>query len=88
MRTTLTIDDQLMESLKQVAQQSGRPMKQVVNEALRLGLHELKQPRAKPYRLPSAKMGQLRGDVDLDKSLQLADALEDAGISSKLEMRK
>lgn len=88
MRTTLTIDDQLLDSLKQAAQQSGRPFKQVVNEALRLGLHELKQPKARPYHLPAAKMGQPRGHGDLDRALLLADTLEDVAIASKLEMRK
>ncbi len=88
MRTTLTIDDQLMESLKQTAQQCGLPLKQVVNEALRLGLHELRQPKAKPYRLPSVHMGGLRSKVDLDKALLLASGLEDEGLVNKLEMRK
>ncbi len=37
-RTTLTIDDDVMAKLQQRARDTGQPFKVVVNEALRLGL--------------------------------------------------
>ena len=39
MRTTLTVDDALLRQLRQKALDSGKPFKQVVNEALRAGLN-------------------------------------------------
>jgi hypothetical protein len=45
MRTTLTIDDQLAEQLKQLAHDSGLPFKRVVNHALRQGLRMAAQPQ-------------------------------------------
>ena len=87
MRTTLTIDDQLMASLKRVALESGKSFKQVVNETLRAGL----QPRGAParrYRLKPASLGHPHPTADLDKALSLAEALEDEAIIQKLEQRK
>lgn len=88
MRTTLTIDDQLVISLKDAAHRSGRPFKLVVNEALRKGLHALEHPEMQPYKLTAASLGRVRHDINLDKALSLADGLEDAAIAMKLELRK
>lgn len=88
MRTTLTIDDQLVAALKETALRSGKPFKQVANEALRAGLRELSRPTARPYRLQPASMGQAHVGIDLDKALHLAAALEDEAIGRKLEQRK
>lgn len=41
MRTTLTIEDSLAELLKKQAHETGKPFKQVVNEALRAGLEQV-----------------------------------------------
>lgn len=88
MRTTLTIDDEIAISLKDLAHRSGRSFKQVVNDALRKGAHALENPEAKPYRLSPASLGSVRPDITLDKALSLADALGDAAIAMKLELRK
>ena len=88
MRTTLTIDDQLAASLREAARRSGQPFKQVVNEALRRGLHGADRRQAGPYRLPVAALGAPRAGIDLDKALALADGLEDAAIGAKFELRK
>ncbi len=88
MRTTLTIDDQLSAALKELAHRSGKPFKQVVNEALRKGLNALEHPTGKPYRLTPASLGPGRPGLNLDKALALADSLEDATIVEELELRK
>ena len=88
MRTTLTIDDEIAITLKDMAHRSGRPFKQVVNEALRKGVHALENPEAKPYRLSPASMGDVRPGITLDKALGLAEELEDEAIAMKLELRK
>ena len=38
MRTTLTLDKDLALALKEEARRSGRPLKRIVNETLRVGL--------------------------------------------------
>ncbi|MCP5156055.1 MAG: DUF2191 domain-containing protein [Ectothiorhodospiraceae bacterium] len=88
MRTTLTIDDQLLGALRAAAQRDDRAFKDVVNEALRLGLHAMEHPRARPYRLKPASLGLPRPGADLDRALALADRLEDESVAAKLEMRK
>ena len=78
MRTTLTIDYQLATALKDVAHQSNKSFKEVVNETLRAGLEAKKTSgKARPYRLKPVSMGPVGSKFNLDKALQLADALED-----------
>ena len=89
MRTTLTLEERLARSLKEIAHRSGKPFKQVVNETLEAGLSARKAPpRARRYRLKPASLGQPLPGIDLDKALQLADALEDVEIARKIELRK
>lgn len=88
MRTTLTIDDEIAVSLKDLAHRSGRSFRQVVNDALRKGAHALENPEARPYRLSPTSLGLLRSNINLDKALNLADEREDAAIAMKLELRK
>jgi hypothetical protein len=88
MRTTLTIDDSIMEKLKEVAHQSGVPLKQVVNTTLEIGLRELpRQQQRKKYQLKTHAMGVPR-DMNLDKALHMASMLEDDEIVRKLKVRK
>lgn len=88
MRTTLTIDDQIAERLKQAALESGKSFKQVVNEVLRAGLQAPKGTQARRYRVRPASLGMPKPGMDLNKALHLADALEDEAITQKLEQRK
>ena len=87
MRTTLTIDDEIAKSLRDLAHRNGRPFRHVVNDALRKGLNALENPDGKPYRLSPASLGAVLPDINLDKALRLADELEDAAIAVKLELR-
>lgn len=89
MRTTLTIDDRTAKKLKQIAHQTGKSYKQVVNETLHAGLQaSAVREKAKPYRLKPVSMGELAPGFDLDKALELSDRLEDAEIVRKLGLRK
>jgi hypothetical protein len=89
MRTTLTIEDRIAHDLKKIAHRAGKPFKVVVNETLRAGLEAAREPpKAKRYRLRAAALGSVRHGVDLDKSLALADSLEDDELARKLELRK
>jgi hypothetical protein len=89
MRITLTIDERLARDLKEIARRSGKPFEQVVNETLHAGLNARKAPRiARRYRLKPVSLGQPLPGIDLQKALQLADALEDVEIARKIEQRK
>lgn len=88
MRTTLTIDDQLMAELKERAHRQNLPLKQVVNQVLRRGLEADTQGAArKPFRAKTFAMGQPLVP-SLDKSLAIAAALEDEELARKLALRK
>jgi hypothetical protein len=81
-RTTLTVDDDLAQALKERAFRTGASFKAVVNEALRSGLENTgAAPRARQHRLRPASLGGVRPALDLDKALRLADSLEDEGFA-------
>lgn len=89
MRTTLTLDDDLAAALKERARKSGRPFKELVNSTLRMGLEAaLSPPAPRRYRLEPSSLGRTRNDIDLDKALAMADALEDAENARELGLRK
>lgn len=90
MRTTLTIDDKIAQTLKEIAYQTGRSYKEVVNETLRSGIAAKKAAtqRSKHYKLKAKSLGKVSGHIDMTKALQVADQLEDEEIARKLDMRK
>ena len=87
MRTTLTIDDQLVADLKRLALETNRTFKKVVNDTLRAGLRAGPTPTGR-YRLRPSHLGGVRAGIDLDRALQVADALEDDEILRELRQRK
>ena len=89
MRTTLTIDDSTAKKLKQIAHETGKSYKQVVNETLRRGLAAatVREPTG-TYRMKPSSLGGVASDYNLDKALALADHLEDEEVSEKLRRRK
>jgi len=88
MRTTLTIDDYLMQELKEKAYRSGKSLKYVVNNALRKSLQETDKPVCrKQYICKTYSMGY-PPLVDLDKALALSIKLEDEEIIRKMNLKK
>ena len=87
MRTTLTIDDQLLAELKERAHREGVPLKQVVNQVLRRGLDAPGPAKRRRYRARTFSMGQ-PAVPGLDKGLAIAAALEDEETARKLALRK
>jgi hypothetical protein len=77
MRTTLTINDDILDQLKAVAaKERGKPFKEVVNETLRLGLKARRSTaQRKPFKITSKKMGLVPG-VNYDKTQDLLDHAE------------
>jgi hypothetical protein len=77
MRTTLTLDNDLAERLKQVAARDGKPFKQTVNETLRAGLGLRDKPARKTKKLPLLTFrSRLKTGIDETKLNQLVDQLE------------
>lgn len=87
MRTTVTLDDDVIAQLRKVAAERGVTFKEALNTALRRGLTPPRASAAARYRVPARDLG-LRPGIDLDKALQLAGELEDAEVVRKLELRK
>ena len=77
MRTTLTINDDILDQLKaEAAKEKGKPFKEVVNETLRLGLRARRAgTRKMEFRIESQKMGVFPG-LNYDN---IGELLEQAG---------
>ena len=88
MRTTVRVDDELLEQLKAQARKEGVSLTRLLNRALKAGLRAGgARRRAQPaYRERVHAMGVPR--IALDKALALAAALEDEEIVRELTLRK
>jgi hypothetical protein len=76
MRTTLTLDADVAERLASEARRTGRSLKSVVNEAIRVGLGlSGKQPKAPRFHVEPHAFG-LRPGIDPDRLNQLVDELD------------
>lgn len=77
MRTTLTLDEDLGRRLKELARESGRSFREVVNEVVRRGLSTGEGPpdEVEPFRVTPKACGFKPG-VDPLKLNQLYDDLE------------
>ncbi len=88
MRTTLNIDDEILNRLKEMANNSKKPFRQVVNEALSVGIGQLERPCSTPYSLRQASLGGPRAGINIHKALSLSDELENEAVITRLELRK
>jgi hypothetical protein len=78
MRTTLTLDADVAERLRQEVRRTGKGLKTVVNEALRRGLGGSAKPARRPRFQVTPHAFGVRPGVDLDRVNQLVDELEAA----------
>lgn len=76
MRTTLTIDDQLLIEVKTVAAQSGRTLSSVVEDAIRQSLAKRGTVRSVAVPLITHDGGGLQPGVDLDDTSALLDLMD------------
>lgn len=86
MRTTLTLDSDLADKLKEQARRQGVSFKEIVNSNLRRGLAAGDAP-ASPYKLKPRPMRAKRG-LELDQARDLADRLEDEEVLRKTSVGK
>jgi hypothetical protein len=76
MRTTLTLDDDVLDRARLVAKKLRTPFRQVINEAIRAGLETVEQPgKTKPYQTRAHKLG-LKSGRSLDNIQELLAQIE------------
>jgi hypothetical protein len=76
MRTTLTLDDDVLDRARRVAGRLRAPFRHVINEALRAGLSTVEEPaRARPYRTRPRDLG-LKAGLSLDNIQELLAQVE------------
>lgn len=76
MRTTLTLDEDVAQSAKELASKLHRPFKEVINNALRFGLEQIGKPTSRiPYRTIPRKLG-IREGVTLDNIQEVISRFE------------
>ena len=76
MRTTITIDDDVLEHARALAAKLRTPFKTVINEALRSGLEHVERPtEQKPYNTKPHAMG-LKSGRNLDNIQELLSQIE------------
>jgi hypothetical protein len=77
MRTTLTLDDDVLKAARRRAREQDRALKDVINEALRQGLAlgDARRPRAYKFQLKTVA-GRLLPGVDLADRDKLFDVME------------
>lgn len=75
-RTTLNVDDELLVKAKEVAARTGRPLGEVVDDALRVLFAE-RPAASRKVRLPVDGSASRRPLVDLDDKEAVAEALGD-----------
>ena len=82
MRTTLTLDDDVIDALKERARRLDQSFKQVVNDTLRRGLSPVAAESRPPYRVNPHRSG-FRTGVDPLRLNQLNDELQADGFVSE-----
>lgn len=87
MRTTLTLDPDVAQMLADEAHRARRPMKQVVNDAIRRGLSRRSGSDVKRYRV-TPHVTTLAAGIDAGRFNTLADELEDEAVVARLGQRR
>lgn len=77
MRTTLTIDDDLVHRLKTEMRREGTSLKEVVNRLLRRGL-EAPPPARKRFKVRARPLGNRPG-INYSKTSEMLDWLDERG---------
>ncbi|MBI2900059.1 MAG: antitoxin [Planctomycetes bacterium] len=87
MRTTVTLDADVLALVRKVMRERRISFKAALNQAVREGLLRPPSRASRAYRLKTYRMGY-RPEIPLDQALALAAGLEDDEIARKLNVRK
>ena len=83
MRTTIRLNDELLYQAKQAAVKSGRTLTAVIEDALRRDLSRNQPPSSgERIRLISSGDGGLCPGVDLDRTAELLDFMDESDVSA------
>ena len=85
MRTTVTLESDVLADLKQLMHERGISFKAAINMSIRSGIRRNQKP-GKPFRQKTFDMGTAA--VPLEKALQLAGQLEDEEIVREMAVKK
>jgi hypothetical protein len=88
MRTTVDVDPDLLERVRNESTRSGRSFREELNRVIHRGLSTTGPRGTEPYLTPTFDLGPVRAGVDLQKAITLAGALADAETAHKLALRK
>ena len=86
MRTTVTLDPDVLEQVKSLARRRNLSFRAALNDAIRAGL-AAERGGSRRYTLPARPM-RLRPGIEMTHALRMADALEDEEVVRKLQLRK
>jgi hypothetical protein len=88
MRTTVRVDDEILEQLKVRAREENISLTRLINRTLQAGLRTAAthRPKRSTYRERTYALGAPR--ASMDKALAIAAALEDDEIVRELALRK
>ena len=78
-RTTLTLDDDVVAKLRAEVRRSGKPFKQAVNELLRIGLNTPRKAMGERFRVDARDLGELKPGLSLDNIGELLEFAEGPG---------
>lgn len=84
MRTTIDLDEVLLERLREQARQEGVSFRAFLHRVILLGFNQMPKNQEKRYAPPSVSFGRVREGIDLVKARHLADDLEDEEIMRKV----
>jgi hypothetical protein len=77
MRTTITLDDDVAAKIQLKVRRSGRPFKEIVNDALRTGLAIDNQVKAlPPFTIDRKHLIRLKSGYNFDKVEEVFDRLD------------
>lgn len=77
MRTTVTIDDALLDRVRRRAVETGQTVSQVLEDSVREKLSRIDEASTERYALPTFHGGRPRGSVDLDDNAALLGAMDE-----------
>lgn len=82
------IEKALFEKIELEARRTGKTIQEIVNEAIRVGLREMREPgKPAPYQTKTVSMGH-PSQINLDKATKIATELETIEMVQKMAPQK
>ena len=77
MRTTLSLDDELLQEVRRMAVESRRTMSEVVADAIRVAIHTNRQVQSRPVPQLRTFRSELRPGLDLNRMASIYDFMDE-----------